>query len=118
MAESKFNGQTSFKLDGDELKKFVAHAEACKSTKDIVLRELVYAFNRYCAAGEGRYPVLQFIEVIAPGYQVGEDGAVYDAGEPGRAGEIAANQLTRRAGDKLRAAEAAKSKPAKRALRT
>lgn len=82
--QNKYDAQFGFRIDGEEAEKFTAYAEACKSTKDIVLRELVYAFNRYCAAQDGRFPVLQYLEVIAPGYVINESGWVEDASGPAR----------------------------------
>lgn len=76
--KNKFGPLLSVRIEQDELDKFIANSEACKSTKDIVLRELVYAFNRYCEAEGGRFPVLQRLEIVAPGYTVNE-GRVEDA---------------------------------------
>lgn len=77
---SKYGAQLAVKIEQDELAHFIANAEACKSTKDIVVRELVYAFNRYCESEGGRFPVLQRLEVVAPGYIVNEDtGTTIDA---------------------------------------
>lgn len=64
------------RMEADVLAKFISNAEACKSTKDIVVRELVYAFNRYCE--NNRFPVLQCLEINSPGYVV-QDGKVHDA---------------------------------------
>lgn len=64
----KFGAQIAAKIEPDVLRDFIVNAEACRSTKDIVLRELVYAFNRFCRGG--RSPVLQELEVVAPGYRV------------------------------------------------
>jgi hypothetical protein len=74
----KYGAQLAAKIEPEVMAKFIANAEACKSTKDIVLRELVYAFNRYCAANGGRFPALQSIDVIAPGYTL-KGGRVHDA---------------------------------------
>lgn len=74
----RYSAILGVKIEDDVLEKFIANAEACKSTKDIVLRELVYAFNRYCEGG--RFPVLQRLEISSPGYMLSEDGqSVYDA---------------------------------------
>lgn len=80
VSQIKFGAQLASKIEEDALAKFVANAAKCKSTKDIVLRELVYAFNRYCE--DGRFPVLQRLEVVAPGYIVNEAGSVEDATPP------------------------------------
>lgn len=75
----RYSAILGVKIEDDVLEKFIANAEACKSTKDIVLRELVYAFNRYCEGG--RFPVLQRLEIASPAYRLSEDGqSVYDAG--------------------------------------
>lgn len=102
-AETKFGGLLGVRIESDALEAFIRNAEACKSTKDIVLRELVYAFNRYCEAEGGRFPVLQRLEVVAPGYTVNE-GKVKDA-TPGMlmlaeigSGGPAADALSRQAG--------------------
>lgn len=79
----KFGGMVAARIEPEALEQFIANAEACKSTKDIVLRELVYAFNRFCEGG--RSPVLQRLEVVAPGYIIAEDGRVEDA-TPGAGG--------------------------------
>jgi hypothetical protein len=77
-AEVKFAAVLGIRIEPAAMEKFVANAEACKSTKDIVLRELVYAFNRSCEGG--RFPVLQRLEIASPGYMVSEDGQhLYDA---------------------------------------
>ena len=78
LSQIKYGAQLAAKIEPDVMAKFIANAEACKSTKDIVLRELVYAFNRYCEAEGGRFPVLQRLEIVAPGYIVNEDGRVDD----------------------------------------
>ena len=107
----KFAAQMATKIEAEVFERFIANAEACKSTKDIVLRELVYAFNRFCEAQGGRFPVLQRLEIDAPGYTV-EEGKVVDA-TPGAiwpsgtanletVDEIAAKNLHRRKLQKLR----------------
>ena len=72
---TKFGALLATRIDGDSLAEFVANSERIGSTKDIVLRDLVRAFNALCE--DGRRPTYPFT-VSSPAYRV-ENGHVVNA---------------------------------------
>lgn len=73
--EEKFDDQFSFKLPREDAAALREQARLMGSTDQIVLRELVRAFNAFCE--HGRRPVFPF-EVCSLGYAV-RDGRIVDA---------------------------------------
>jgi hypothetical protein len=83
MADELLDGPISTRITAAEKAELIANAGAIGSSKDIVLRQLIRAFNDACR--EGRKPVFP-LRIASPMYRVKqgrvEDATVYAIDEP------------------------------------